>query len=116
MSHVPEQKIANEMIREGATPGMVRKFLRDQGVREEQVDSIVRKAQFLTEGKTRAQGSLSLLIGMALLIASGVVLFLRIQNPIAGGGSLPIMLFVSGVVVAGRGFITMISGIRGESR
>ena len=116
MSHVPEQKIANEMIREGATPGMVRKFLRDQGLREEQLAPIIRKAQLLSTGKNRAQGSLSLLIGIGLLIAAGIALFVQIGNPNAAPGSLPIVLLVGGLIMSGRGFITMVTGIRGEAR
>lgn len=107
----PEYEQAALMIRNGSTAGMVRKFLREQGLSLEESNLVIAKAQSSTTRRARTKGTFWM-IGGALMVAAGITAVLIRANNNAAGGMRPLFyLIMGGIMVFCKGLIDAVSGI-----
>lgn len=106
----PEVESALEMVSQGATKGMMRARLRQQGLRDNAIEQAIQIAISNSKLKARGKGAISIAAGLCL-IAISILVFLRQLNNQMGFPVMPNSILGIGFVVTCRGLVSMLSGI-----
>lgn len=109
-SHGSAEAMAIRMIRDGATPGMIRAQLRKQGLDDDECNAVIKKSMSSSANQARFKGIGWFVAGGAILVFGLGLMGYEIVNE-ASSVYVPIGIIVFGFGLLAKGFITALTGI-----
>lgn len=109
-THSDPATTALEMVRTGATPGMVRRYLRSEGLSDADCDSIIDRSMRESSTQARIKGIWWIVGGAATLLLGIGITWNRYQNT-GTPGRMPLGIIIAGTVMLGKGVVAAVSGI-----
>lgn len=106
------QSTANQMIREGSTPGMVTQYLRSQGLRDHQCERVVENAVNSRKNSTRAKGIFLVLLGLGVIFGCGSWIVFEVNFRARPLVRLPFGLAMFGLIMILKGMVDVVGTSR----
>ena len=104
------ENLARQMIRDGATRGMVFAALRKRGMTDEEIDLLHKTITSSETNRVRGKGAYSTIAGVVMIVM-GCVALASIASGDNTVGRSPLLLIGFGAMLALKGLVTMVSGI-----